>query len=301
MSALFSKLLRRTKDNHTWFWVISFLWVIIIVGLWYAIFIKNLLQLKGNETGQTIGYFIGGIGVATIAMVSAGRRTHALMKQVENDQVRVTNENFTKSIELLGHDEEAVRHGGLFSLQRMMTDKSLYPTIVKIVTSYIRHQSQQYFKEAIKVVANGQDAVKQLDKEPMKIDVEAALSVLRSRLQYDTGGFEDRQKSKQQNTSEEYLFDLSNSKLFNADLSHTRLDRFNLSDCQIRKSFLTQSSLVGANLTATDFTGTDFTGTDLSGVDLSRTTGLTQMQINQAMGDATTTLPNGLTLPDSWK
>lgn len=261
------------------------------------LFIAHLVELPMDETGQTVGYFIGGIGVATIAMVTAGRRTHALMNQVKNDQARVINENFTKSIELLGNSDEAVRHGGLFSLQRMMRDESFYPTIVKIVTSYIRHKSQHYFREELKIVNSNEDkAIEQLDGMPMRIDVEAALSVLKNRLQYDTGGFEDFKKNKQNNTS----FDLSNSKLFNADLSHTRFVNFNLSDSLIRNCVLTRSSLAGANLTKTDFSGTDFSDTDLSGADLSSTIGLTQKQINQAVGDSTTKLPKGLQNPDTW-
>lgn len=336
IKAIHRRLSKWAKENHAWFWFGAVIWVALVALLWYAIFSLKIINLPSIETGQTVGYFIGGIGVATIAMVTAGRRTHALMQQVINDQTRVINENFTKSIELLGHDAQAVRHGGLFSLQRMMDDERLYPAIVQIVTSYVRHKSQYYFNETVKKYSGNKDqatisedqatisknqAIISLDKKPMEIDVEAALSVLKNRNDSDIAQFEEFEIRRQRKHSpEEYLFDLSNSKLFNADLSHTRLARFNLSDCLIRNCILFDSSLVESNLAATDFTGTDLSatdftdaimttampdanrpGTNFSGADLTGAIGLTQKQIDVATGDAKTKLPDGLQRPSSWK
>jgi len=199
----------------------------------------------------------------------------------------------------------------------MMDDETLYSTIIKIVTSYIRHKSQKYFKDEITQIRKEQklegkldketldkldiEATEKLDNESMSIDVEAALSVLQIRLKSDSSNFESREIARLRNTkSEKYLFDLSNSKLFNVDLSHTSLIRFNLSDSLIRNCILTETSLVGSDLTNTDFTDTDFTDTILNGLNLTKTKGLSQSQINQAKGDGKTKLPDGLNTPLSW-
>ena len=90
-----------------------------------------------------------------------------------------------------------------------------------------------------------------------------------------------------------------------ADLSKTELGRVNF-----QKANLTDASLRFANVARVDFrdsnlAGVDFTGaytyrTRLEGVDLTTATGLTQVQIDLACGDAATVLADGLTEPPSW-
>jgi hypothetical protein len=45
----------------------------------------------------------------------------------------------------------------------------------------------------------------------------------------------------------------------------------------------------------------DLKGAYVRGADLRRVLGVIQEQINSAMGDATTKLPTGLVMPESWK
>ncbi len=60
---------------------------------------------------------------------------------------------------------------------------------------------------------------------------------------------------------------------------------------------LTNASLVGAWLQGSNWSGANLEGVNLSGADLSRGRGLTQSQVSKACGDATTVLPQGLTIP----
>ncbi|MGV9005491.1 MAG: pentapeptide repeat-containing protein [Brevundimonas sp.] len=60
---------------------------------------------------------------------------------------------------------------------------------------------------------------------------------------------------------------------------------------------LTNASFVGTYLEGSNFSGATLTGTNFSGAQLARSTGLTQGQLNQACGDAATTLPSGLRIP----
>ena len=57
---------------------------------------------------------------------------------------------------------------------------------------------------------------------------------------------------------------------------------------------LTNASFVGAYLEGANFSGATLSGTNLSGAQLARATGLTQSQLNQACGDASTVLPGSL-------
>ena len=78
---------------------------------------------------------------------------------------------------------------------------------------------------------------------------------------------------------------VSNSHLVNTDLSNA-----DLSDASLYHAYLENVDLSGANLNATD----------LSEVDLRNTTGLTQEQIDEAIGNQRTQLPDDLQRPANW-
>src|SRR5215213_4146939 len=79
--------------------------------------------------------------------------------------------------------------------------------------------------------------------------------------------------------------DLSNSHLVNTDLSNA-----DLSDANLYHAYLASVDLSGANLS----------GADLSEVDLRNDTGLTQEQIDEAIGNERTYLPDDLQRPANW-
>lgn len=120
--------------------------------------------------------------------------------------------------------------------------------------------------------------------------------------------------------------------LFQADLSYAEGKKLNLAATRLRQSNfalstyddvnlkgadLSVSNLFGARFNRTDFTNVNFkraiavgtyfgssnfaganlTGANFSGADLTIAKGLTQSQLNQACGDASTRLPKGKTIP----
>ncbi len=108
--------------------------------------------------------------------------------------------------------------------------------------------------------------------------------------------------------------DLSGLDLSRANLKGADLSGANLSGAVLHDAYLYGANLNGADLSMSPATTEGFSvgdGADLSGAylggarlnaaDLSETLGLTQQQIDEAKGDATTKLPAGLHMPDSWK
>lgn len=96
-----------------------------------------------------------------------------------------------------------------------------------------------------------------------------------------------------------------NEKAKAQDFSGYQLQGFDLSSTEFGTANLTGANLSKADLSEADFGKSDCSAvnlkkTDLSSADLSNVTGLTQEQINQAVGDEDTKLPPGLTLPKSW-
>jgi uncharacterized protein YjbI with pentapeptide repeats len=78
--------------------------------------------------------------------------------------------------------------------------------------------------------------------------------------------------------------DLTAAHLLMADLSGANLSHANLSEAMLAQADLTRANLTDANLSGADLTAAN----------------LTQLQINEANGDKTTQLPEGLKRPAAW-
>jgi uncharacterized protein YjbI with pentapeptide repeats len=89
---------------------------------------------------------------------------------------------------------------------------------------------------------------------------------------------------------------IRNGKLVLTTVTKTDLRRTILSGARLYEAYLS-----GADLRDADLRDADLRGADLSGVDLRGAQHLTQRQIEQAIGDRQTRLPERLRLPKSWR
>ena len=253
---------------------------IVLVAVGKIPYLSQFLGINGKaELLRGIGFFLLGIGVAPLGLYLASKRTESLKVQTETETEKAVTDAFAKSVELLGSQRDAARQGGIYALGRLANDNpSLHPMIMDIVASYIRQESRnRFFKEKNE---REEKANKIIDKdkltgelrfEPMPMDIEAAIAVIRERdVQHDKTPGEG-----------EYLLDLSNAYIFTADFSNTKLSRVNFSDsvlinCVFDKTDLSESNFVASNL---------------------KESSITQGQVN-SMGDTNekTVLPEGLLL-----
>jgi uncharacterized protein YjbI with pentapeptide repeats len=82
-----------------------------------------------------------------------------------------------------------------------------------------------------------------------------------------------------------------------ANMSLTNFFGARLSSADLSDVNLEGATLVGAYLGGARLNGAVLTGANLSGAELNSATGITQSQLNTACGDATTSLPAGMTIP----
>ena len=82
-----------------------------------------------------------------------------------------------------------------------------------------------------------------------------------------------------------------------ANMSLTNFFGARLSSADLSDTNLEGATFVGAYLGGVRFTGAALTGANFSGAEMADAVGLTQAQLNTACGDATTTLPAGMTIP----
>lgn len=307
------------KSLGGWFYFWSFIWFVSILLIWFSVAtrwwiydcpydFRMLFSSIEIEYWKNFGYFVGTLGVGPIAIYLASRRTKVAIIQVEtdkakleteqsktrNDRTKMINENFTKSVELLGSRSSAVRQGAVFSLQRLLVEKDLYPTIIRIITSFVRTQTN--------------------DKEnnDSQIDIDSALLVIQERKSKNDGSYENN-KLKDEAGRDGFLFDMSQSIIKDTDLSNTDFRGFNLSDCTFKGCTFENADFERAVLVGTDFGDANiknaiFTDANISGnnpdevkgnriCDLSGTHGLIQEQIDSAITNEFTKVPKGITLP----
>lgn len=106
---------------------------------------------------------------------------------------------------------------------------------------------------------------------------------------------------------------LSKARLRQADLQVAILNGSNLSGADMRDvnaygalftsanlsgADLTHATFVGAYLQGAKLSGANLTGANFSGAEMDRAVGLSQSQLNQACGDASTRLPSGMRIPN---
>ena len=79
-----------------------------------------------------------------------------------------------------------------------------------------------------------------------------------------------------------------------ANLSIANMYGVRLTGASLKDADLTDAILVGGSFESTNFEGAVLKNTNISGAEMSRARGLTQGQLNEACGDASTVLPSGL-------
>jgi hypothetical protein len=84
------------------------------------------------------------------------------------------------------------------------------------------------------------------------------------------------------------------------DLVGRDLRRTDLAGADLRGALLIGADLRGVRMDWTDLTGADLRGADVRGAALSQALFLTQFQVNAALGDSLTTLPEALDRPSHW-
>ena len=119
-------------------------------------------------------------------------------------------------------------------------------------------------------------------------------------FQADLSGFEKRGLNltgSRLRQSDMSLAVMNRTRFANADLRDVEAYGGVFSSSNFSGANLTNASFVGAYLEGASFAGATLTGANFSGARLTRSTGLTQRQLNQACGDEATALPGGLRIP----
>jgi len=268
-----------------------------------------------NEYRRTWAQILGGFFVL-LGLYFTWRRVEISQKTLETQQDQQVTERFTRAIDQLGQTDDKgnkkleIRLGGIYALERIAWDSPGrdYSTVIEVLTAYVRANAPYPPRTSPDPGAVPNEASEQKEggerdkdverdtrtspKEP-PADIQAILDVLGRRD-------EDRVPEEYRVRPDLRRTDLGGANLTRAFLTEAFLTGAFLTGADLTGAFLTGADLTGANLTGANLTGADLTGANLTGANLIRATGITQEQLEQAIGDATTKLPEGFTSPASW-
>ena len=211
----------------------------------------------------------------------------------------------------------------------MNTSEQYHQPVLEILCAFVRDSTTHQrvtlttFLAALFPAGRDKTAVHKATASPPAADVQAALTVIGRRKptpgRVDLSGVNiPRVDLSEAQLADAYLMDAD---LEGADLSGSHLKGAFLNGAHLEGAHLNRADLEGATLYEVHLEGAILAGADLEGFpdlslahpqrrrprrgasrrfDLSSADGLTQAQLEEAEGDAETTLPKGLTQPARW-
>lgn len=230
----------------------------------------------------------GAIGIPLLAIrtFAANRSAKAADAQAKTAEQGHITDRFTKAIEQLGSDKMAVRLGAIYGLERISKDSPRdHWTIMETLTAFVRENAPapvpQYLVNYLVEVGVVEGRSQKLPLEPPKqrlrqpTDIQAILTVL---------GRRGEKARKKEAAAGRRLG------LWVTDLRGAFLNGAHLED----------ADLYGADLRLASLRNADLHNAYLHKANLQRAHDLTQTQVNSALGDDQTILPEGLTRPAHW-
>jgi hypothetical protein len=293
-----------TDALKNWFLTLPFIFILCLVFIFLA-----FANFDGLSTEQRLDYgtqaltSVGTIFVSIALFINvfyAARRIEAIDRSVEvalkNAQAVAEQQNktaFYQAIKQLGNDKIAVRLGAIHNLEQIAQDSPKdQRKIMDILSAFVRENASLKSEEIGK------------KKKFTKIatDIQAALTVIAKLNSEDEG--EIHQLSLNH-------VDIRDADLHQANLQGTSLIGANLQGvifigANLQRTFLISANLQGAILTEANLQGAVLMGANLEmanlqGADMKGVRYLTSEQIELAIGDRTTILPENLPRPKHWQ
>ncbi|GLP70412.1 hypothetical protein TUSST3_70330 [Streptomyces sp. TUS-ST3] len=206
--------------------------------------------------------------IALIFSFASVQQAHDTLRLSEQGQI---TDRYTDAVANLGSDTVDVRLGGIYALQRIMTDSSRdQSTVVRVLSGFVRVHAPQSAKTTSVYRPGGPPS-----------DVTAALEVLVMRESHKDGtAFVDLHEADIRTTDFARFWrkdrrapDLSEADLRQADLTGSDLSGADLRGANLESAVPNQVNFTGSNLShanasLADLRVSDFTRANLTGADL---------------------------------
>lgn len=284
-------------------WLVGLLWLGLSVAAYYYLW----SQFKGDGSDdadwiRASGFFIAAFGAGPLGLFLADERSKLLATQTENDSLRRVTESFTTAVGMLGHEETAVRQGGIHALERIAQENPAeQPKIVGVMAAYIRDGSVRYVDEIISTFLKAQgelpdaEAILRRDlliekaRTPKRGGIPNPVGHLASRMEkgqkveildlhvvilpflpmpVDLTAAVDVIRTRAATDLTGTRLSLSSARLYRVNLSGASLRGADLSDSYAHQCAFPGADLSGAFLTRASLLGTDFRGAHMQSANL---------------------------------
>jgi uncharacterized protein YjbI with pentapeptide repeats len=230
--------------------------------------LELLLQRRQSrhQTLNSIGILFGVVFTAA-GLIATALTLRTGQDELHNAQQSQITDRYTKALEQLASAKPEVRLGGIYALERLMTDSARdQSTILEVLASYIRVHAQDPPPVGS-------------DRTRLAIDVQAALTVIgRRNLARANNGFRPDLTGVDFNGKDLRYTNLTRANLTDAHMDGTNLSRVNLTDAHLDNAHMQGASLPanlrGAHLTGANLSNADLIGVNLTNVDLAMTSSL---------------------------
>jgi uncharacterized protein YjbI with pentapeptide repeats len=282
---------------------------LFIVLIWHPEPLTGSLStLSRNQQETVVGATRGLLLQFATGVLAAGALIFTSRNYVLSREGHVT-ERYTQAIEQLGSERRDVRTGAIFALERIMLDSPRdHPTIVEVLTAYVREHSPAARDLQATASASSPDGATTSVEARLATDVQAVLTVLGRRpAERDEQGPLDLRETDLRGADLEganlrdadlaradlrdadlkgadlrgadlseailasrYVNDrmVGSTNLFGADLRETNLDRVDARDANLSYTKLGNAYLAGANLVGVEFLFAELPDAYLRGADL---------------------------------
>ncbi len=332
-------------SGRRWLWVGVAVATAGAAGALIAVWLVPPAVYRPADQADARASLQSGLLTAAAAMVAVVGGLVALAETRRSNENTHVRELYSLAVTQLGADDETIRLGGIFALERIATDSPAdQRTVVAVLSAFIRRRSAD---PALRVPTPPADAGTDAGPDAGRggqddgvtavrfaADLRAAVQVL-ARLperrgvdRADLNGADLTGPASLAGLRLDYA-NLAGVWLADADLTGARLEGANLTGTMLARADLSRAALLVANLAGARLSGADLsgarlggakltawpdrytfvrvrldgailTGTALQGADLTGVEGLTQEQVNRALGNKRTRLPVDLHRPGSW-
>jgi Pentapeptide repeats (8 copies) len=204
---------------------------------------------------------------AIVALVFTAQSLQATDRQLgqSSQQVSINNQaeitdRFNAAITNLSSSNTVIQLGGIYALQRIMTDSPRdQPAVLNVLCAYVRYHDPL---TATAISLNSRNAI----SHAVSSDVQAALTVVGARNPvYDASAIVDLEKTNLANA------DFTGAYFARANLEGTNLTGANLHGSNLYRADLEDSNLDGSQFTGANLQEANLTGSYLQGVNFQRT------------------------------
>ncbi len=270
------------KKKHVTLKTVGIVAVALISLFFYALYNPHIRFTRGSsETIRNYGFVLAaliGLPLAIWRSSIANSQAKSAQDQTVNSQeqtkILANNhlaETYTKAIDQIGNNKEAIQLGGLYALEKIaQKNHDYHGQIMEVLCSFVRLHAPRRTEEQIE---------KEIERELPKIIVQTALTIIgRRNVKHDTSP----------DGKNKVVIDLSGANLMGAHLG----------GADLIGAVLIGTNLIGANLNQTDLRRANLTGADLSEADLREAnlegSIITQEQFDSATTDKDTKVPEGI-------